>query len=362
MRGISEKQAIILFAIIIIATKFQRFPSLVAQLFGRDGWLVVLAVGVIELLFLLLLLGSFSRLNKKTIFETFKDRFGLGGQIFVGIVLFVYFYFMCILTYKSNHEFFAKTLFDKLPWEFYSIILIMFLFVMVKCGINSISRTSELLSWVIGFGLFFALLLGVVEAKFERLMPILDVDIKEFGENLLKIVPWFGDFMYLIPMFGLIQVKEENEKRFKKSLVWTYVVGTMVVSLFYVVFYCLNGNLSVFQSSGISSITVYTLIGLGIGRPDWFLVLFAFLATILCTAYTSWVLIVSLSKIFNVKVNVLMIVIGLCLIYVGDVFVLTTIEVAVDFYQNFVSIFAIAVNIVLPVLCVIACRRRNAND
>ena len=57
-----------------------------------------------------------------------------------------------------------------------------------------------------------------------------------------------------------------------------------------------------------------------------------------------------------------MIVIGLCLIYVGDVFVLTTIEVAVDFYQNFVSIFALVVNIVLPILCVIASKRRTAND
>ena len=362
MRGISEKQAVILFAIIIIATKFQRFPSLIAQLFGRDGWLVILLIAVVEFLFLFLLIKFFSRLNKKTIYQTFKEKYGVVGQIFVALVLMVYFYLMCILTYKSNHEFFAKTLFDKLPWEFYSIILIFLLFIMANGGINAIGRTSELLSVAIGFGLFFAIVLGLVDANFVRLLPVLDVDIKQFGQDIIKMIPWFGDFMYLLPLFGFVRVGEGNGKKFGRSMVLTYVISSVVVILFYAVFYCLNGNLSIFQSSGLSSITQYTLIGLGIGRPDWFLVLFAFLATILCTAYTAWAFTYAMSKLFNIKMKWWIIVIGLVLLYVGDVFLLPNIEVAINFYENYVSIFMLITNIILPLVFIASSKRRTAND
>lgn len=361
MRGISEKQAVILFAIIIIATKFQRFPSLIAQLFGRDGWLVILLIAVAEFLFLFLLMKYFTRLNKKSIYETFRERYGIAGQVFVALLMMVYFYLMCILTYKSNHEFFAKTLFDKLPWEFYSLILIFTLFIMAKGGLNCIGRTSELLSVAIGFGLIFAIILGLVDTKFDRLLPVLDVDIAKFGKDIIKVIPWFGDFMYILPMFGFIRVDENSEKKFTKAMIFTYIIASFVVALFYIIFYCLNGNLSIFQSSGLSSITQYTLIGLGIGRPDWFLVLFAFLATILCTAYTAWVFTYAMAKLFNVKNKIWTIVVGLIFLYIGDVFLLPNIEVAINFYEMIVSIFMLVINLLLPVLFIISSKRRAKN-
>jgi purine-cytosine permease-like protein len=106
----------------------------------------------------------------------------------------------------------------------------------------------------------------------------------------------------------------------------------------------------VYQANSLSAITQYSLIGLGVGRPDWFLVLFVFLSTIIANAFYVYAYTLSVSEIFNLKRSYLFISSMVFVLFVVDNIVLKNIQSSLSFMHNYVSFLALFVGISMPIL------------
>ena len=267
-------QATMLVAVCIVATKFQRFPALIAKDYGNNGWVYLLLMLAFDLLFLWLLVSSLAKLKDKTFFELIEDKLGKVAKTIICAIVALYFFFKSVVTYRGTHEFFANMLFDKLSWFYFSILFALLLIVMVGGGLNNIGRSAELYSYIIAFGLITSIILGMLKVDLLNIMPIMDVEFGLFAKNSIKHLPWLGDYLIVLLFIGNVKI----DKNPVKPIMVSYIVTSLLIVSVYVIFYCINESLSVYQANSLSAITQYSLIGLGVGRPDWFLVLFVFLS------------------------------------------------------------------------------------
>lgn len=351
-------QCTMLVAVCIIATKFQRFPALLAKDYESNGWVFLLCMLVFDLFFVWLVVSTLKKLKDKTLFELLEEKLGKVVKIIICIILAVYFFFKAVITYRGTHEFFANMLFDKLSWFYFSILFALLLIVMVGGGLNDIGRSAELYSYIIGFGLITSIALGVIKTDLWNIMPIMDMEIGDFLGSSLKHLPWLGDYLIILFFIGNVKL----DKSPTKPIMLSYTVTSLLIVTVYVIFYCINESLSVYQANSLSAITQYSLIGLGVGRPDWFLVLFVFMSTIIANAFYVYAYTLSVSEIFMFKRSYLLISIMVFILFIVDNIVLKNIQSSIDFVHQYVSYLALFVGTVMPILVKILAGVGNHNN
>lgn len=349
-------QCSMLLSVCLISTKFQRFPALLSEEYENDGWIFLLFILAIDLLFVWMLSSLLIKLKDKTIFEAIEAKFGKVVQIFVCVALTLFFFFKSVITYRGTHEFFANMLFDKLSWFYFSILFALLLIVMVGGGLNGIGRSAELYSYIIGVGLITSICLGVLKTDLWNIMPILDLAKPITLNGVVHYLPWLGDYLVILLFIGNVKI----DKNPQRPLLLSYLISGLLVAVVYVVFYCINENLSVYQANALSAITQYSLIGLGVGRPDWFLVLFVFISTIIANAFYVYSYTLSFTEIFRIKRNYLVISLMVLVLFVVDNFLLKNIESSVQFVQNYVGYLALGTMILVPIIAVLSSRARFA--
>ena len=357
-KQLTTNQASLLIAVCFISTKFQRLPALLAEDFGRDSWIIFAFLVMIDFLVALIYINFLTKLKDKTLFELLEQYVGKVGKIIVCIMLIFLFLSKAVITYKGTHEFFANMLFDKLPWKYFSVLMVLLLLLMVFGGLNSLGRCCELYSFIIGFGIFATLLLGFVSVDLTNILPVLDCNIGEYAKDFLKYQPWLGDFMVIPLLFGNVKITKSPKLRMSLAYICTGIV-TIIEILF---FYGINEYLSVYQANELSAITQYSLIGLGIGRPDWFLVLFVFISKILACGFYVYTYTKCVSEIFNVDKNYIIELVSVVSIYFMEYFLLKNIDNAANYFRNVICYIMFAINcFILILLIVLMCIECNKN-
>ena len=140
---------------------------------------------------------------------------------------------------------------------------------------------------------------------------------------------------------------------------FSYGVTSLLIVSVYIIFYCINESLSVYQANSLSAITQYSLIGLGVGRPDWFLVLFVFLSTIIANAFYVYAYTLSVSEIFMFKRNYILIGSMVFLLFIVDNIILKNIQSSITFMHDYVSYLALFVGVSMPIIVKILAGRNN---
>ncbi len=339
-------QCTMLVAVCIVATKFQRFPALIAKDYGNNGWVYLLLMLLFDLLFVWLLVSSLTKLKDKTFFELLEEKLGKVVKTIICVIVAFYFFFKSVVTYRGTHEFFANMLFDKLSWFYFSILFALLLIIMVGGGLNNIGRSAELYSYIIAFGLITSIILGILKVDLWNIMPIMDMDVGVFAKSSIKHLPWLGDYLVILLFIGNVKI----DKNPVKPIMLSYIATSLLIVTVYIIFYCINESLSVYQANSLSAITQYSLIGLGVGRPDWFLVLFVFLSTIIANAFYVYAYTLSVSEIFNLKRSYLFISSMVFVLFIVDNIVLKNIQSSLSFMHNYVSFLALFVGISMPIL------------
>ena len=205
-------QCMMLASVCLISTKFQRFPALIAKDYGKNGWLFIALMIVVDLLFLWMIASTLVKLKDKTFFELLEEKLGKATKIIVCVILAVYFFFKAVITYRGTHEFFANMLFDKLSWFYFSILFALLLIVMVGGGLNDIGRSVELYSYIIGFGLVASLVLGIMKTDLANILPVMDMNVADFFTNSLKHLPWLGDYLVVLFFIGNVKIDKKPTK------------------------------------------------------------------------------------------------------------------------------------------------------
>lgn len=357
-KTLTKRQAVILFALVTISIKLQRLPALISADFSRDSYIAFAVLFLLDFLLLLLILHVYKKLGDCTIFEYIEKNAGKFWLVVFCVLTILFFMFKALLSFKQLHEFFANTLFNRLPWNVFSVLFIALLVLIVGNGLKNIGRNGEFYLFLMTFSLLGIVLLGVFVGDYYRLLPILDIDVVQKVPLLFKYSGWFLDPVIILFFAG--HVKENNHP--KRAFLWTHVVCSLFVVFGMATFYAINENMVEFQSNGLTSMTEFTLIKLGVGRPDWFLVLFVNISNVIVTAFLVWVVTESIVKIFNKKVNYMFSSIVLVVVYLLDEFVYKNLQTTVFITTNFASFYMIGYALIVPLILTISCKNKCKNN
>lgn len=349
-KSLTKRQALYLVTICFLANKTQRLPGLISSTVGRNGWLVILILGLLDVAFLSLTLLVNKINNKRTLYGMCEVA---GGKVFASFVLItfgLYFLLNTILPYEAVHDVFSNVLFAHLPWEFYSIFLVFAVAFLACYGLTVMGRMSELTLWLIATSFVVLLFFGTMSTDFSRVLPIYDINAKTLFSTCFDYSLWFGDFTLIYLFMG--RVKEDDGK-----MGWCFIVSiTVCVALLcygYTIFYGLYENLAPAQINFISSISRFSLLNLDIGRIDWFFVLFFEVSTFFSSAvyiYAASRCICEVFKIKNEKIVTIAIVLA---VYVTDILVFKNVGQGAEKLTKFAKYTYPLIIIAFPIMLLI---------
>jgi len=208
MKALTKRQAVVLFALLTIALKLQRLPAIISTDFGRDSYIAFACLFLFDFLLLLIILAVYKKLGNSTIFEYIEKNAGKFWLVVFCVLTIIFFLFKALLSFKQLHEFFANTLFNRLPWNVFSVLFIALLVLMVGNGLRNIGRSGEFYLYIMAFSLLAIVTLGIFVGDYQRLLPVLDIDLSEKAPKLIKYLGWFMDPVVILFFAG--NVKEEK--------------------------------------------------------------------------------------------------------------------------------------------------------
>ncbi len=341
----SSRQFYIVLSIFLISLKIQKMPCLVSSALGKDIWVMAMLYFVIEIGIVMLALY----LAKKT-----KD-FKLEGQsntfkvIAKGVFILasVYFLFQSILFYETIQDLFEHILFDNLPWTVFSLLLVAAVFYLASSGFKNIILNFELYSVIIFVSLFVVAIFGGLQTNFTNVLPLNTINFKMVFKSFFDYNFWFGDFIivYLLAL-------ESHKVKAKWTFV-TYLVSALFVVLIYIEFAGIYLSYAPMQANLISVLSEQSMLGVNIGRIDWFLILMSEIGTILCSGLCMFYAKKFASKVFT-KVNHNIIIIVLMLIlYLLDVLLLVDTHIKEIIFVDNISYISVALKVIFVISCIV---------
>jgi len=350
-KSMTKRQALFLLIICFLANKTQRLPSLISANVGRHGWIVFLIMGALEVLLLSLTLLVNKYANGRTVYGVARRA---GGDIFAKIIMIVlglYFLVNAILPYESVHDVFSNVLFDYLPWELYSFIIIFAIGFLTCFGLTTMGRMSEIYLWLIGGSFILLLMLGASTTSFENVLPIYDVNFSDIFSTCFDYSLWFGDFLLLYIFMG--RVKEDDGK-----MGWPFIVGitgcVLLLTFGYMIFYGLYQTLSSGQTNFITSISQFSLLNFEIGRVDWFFALFFEISTFISPAMYIYAASRCVCEVFNIKNEKIVCILATLVMYGVDIIFFKSIGQGASKIAYFARFAYPAIVITLPLVMLIS--------
>ena len=210
---LNKRQAILLIFLCSLSTKLNRLPNIVCVMAGQDGWLILLLLGIIDCLMLLLALWFFARHNTKNegTFIMVKNTAGNFFARFLYFLLAVYFMVKLVLPFEAIRQLFSSVLFDKVNYVYFGLLFLLVTVFVVNRGLRTIGREAEIYMPLVSIGVIGIVFLGITSANFNRLLPLFTTKVNVIISEILKCAPWFGDYIILFVICGLVDIKKGDK-------------------------------------------------------------------------------------------------------------------------------------------------------
>lgn len=336
----SARQFYFTLLIFSISMRVQKMPTIMAAYLGKDGYILVLLYYLVS--FALICLAFFVLKCMKLYNEASKNS--KLSRFFKSILLVavaLYFTLQSTLLYESIQDLFAHVLFDNLPWNLFSVLLVVALFYMALSGFKCIGRLIELYFFVIIISYGVIAVFGGMQTDFSAILPFETVNFGKIFEQYIPFNLWFGDFMLVL----FLGNRSDGIK-----LKWTllvYAIATAFTILVTIEFYGIYDAYAAIQSSLISVITEMSMLGIDVGRVDWFLILFSEMGTIICSGLCLCLAKECLSEALpKIKPSYLLFVLSLAL-YLLDTLLLVDTNIKEIVFLEILSYYTFALKIII---------------
>lgn len=340
----TARQFYIIFFVMVISIKVQKLPSLIADSLQKDTYLVILLYFLINLILICLAFFilkktkgiSFSKKTQNWLLNTIKSI------IFLGIV--AYFLSQTLLLYESIQNLFSHVLFYELPWTIFSLMLAFAVFYLAFSGIKNISLNFELYFWIIFIAYIIISMFGGIKADFASVLPFQTINLKKITSTMIDCNIWFGDF-FLVLALGKCT---DHAKLKWTALVYTFAM--LFIALLYIEFYSIYEGYTPMKPSLISVLSEQAMLGVNIGRIDWFFILFTEIGTILsagaCLYFAKKCLCFAFPKLKSKYALIFLIV----AVYFIDIFYLVDIYSQENLFLEILPIFMLIAKLLAFVL------------
>lgn len=343
----SSRQFYIVFLVFVMSLKIQKLPCIMYGINGKDSYisiLLYLAVNLIGILLAFLILKrtkgvSFMDKSKSLFFEILKKL----------ILISVTFYFLmqALLMYESMQNLFEHTLFENLSWVLFSLLLLFCVFYLALTGIKNIALNFEIYFFVILVSYIVIAVFGGMHTDFSVVLPFQTINFGQIINKLVDFNIWFGDF-FIVLFLG------KCSKNIK--LGWTmltYTLAILFIAFLNIEFAGIYLDYSPMQSGLIINLSEQSMLGLNIGRVDWFLILMVEFGTILscgvCFYFAGKCVHATMPKVRFSYILVAM----AAILYIFDIFVLKDTHSRVFAIIRYFDYIAVVIKWVVFILLVI---------
>lgn len=352
----TSRQFYYIFSIFIITLKIQKMPCILYEHLQKDSYILFLIYILLDLIGVLFAFFLARKINKYKLNNL--NNSNIIDILFKISLIFSAFYFLIqsIVFYEAIQDLFSHILFENLSWKLFSLFLLGCVFYIAYFDYDNIGRVCEVFFPAIISSLLILFIIGSLESDFLAFLPFQTIKNADFLTPLKNFNIWFGDY-FLIIFLG------STAKNIKlKSTITTYICSMLFVTLFILSFEGRYLNVTPLQPSVISVISEQALLGIDIGRIDWFLILIAEIGAVICSGACLCISKNALSVVFK-KVNKnYFLFILIIILYFIDVEYLVDLNVKKDFFFNLSANFSIYIKAIVSFLILIKIINSVKND
>jgi spore germination protein AB len=261
MKSISTRQIIIFYGIYSFAIKFLSLPSTLYRTAGKDAWIAALIGTVIELIILLPILFLISKYNEKSIYDSILKKpqviLAIIAKTIMFLFLIIFFYETLILLNQTFHLI-NESLFDSVPYYFFSLPLIFMGAFFCFNPTRSIFRSGEIFFIFIILGVIISIFPAFSHFNIKEVLPVGKSGIKNIFLAVFKSAIYFESIFFILIFKGEIKI----EKHFIKKFMTTAIIIGLFFIFFVFMFTAVFGATAPYKSIAIT----YG------GRLDWVLI------------------------------------------------------------------------------------------
>lgn len=343
---VSVRQLILILIVSMVALKVLFLPSLLSKDIGRDSYLFVIIMCLIDLAVLCALLFIFYKNPDLSFLEILEKMF---GKVIAKIIMFLFMLFFiakCCGIFQANFSYLNENLYSSLRWYTFAFPILVTIFFIASFGVNSLSRLVEVFAPIIIIAFIACLLVGFFRADFSNLLPFMEGNFFATFPKIFRYSFWFGDYILFIVFFGNVKLEKKSFSKIFISL----LISILVVGLFLAVSYSLFNYNSVTHTNAVSD-TLQLLPSISdIGSFDWIMVLIwdiclflYFTLNVLGAFYCFRMVFLKKWQMVSVFI-ILSIVLAICLFLNFDVIL------SVNLARDYVCYFSMVIQYLLPLI------------
>ncbi len=261
-KTIDTKTIIAVLALNFVALKMMFLPSICSAELNKNGFtsvlfMMALEVGVVAIFIYL------SHKTDQTFCEFLEVKF---GKVIAKVITAIYLIYFLINTFaivQSFYLFLTENLYSKLVWIEYILPIFIMLFFVCVSSFESLTRLIQCFFPFIVLCVFLSLLLGAINCDYSNILPLFEGGYKN-GIKIFDFSYWFGDAVIMVLFFGKI----DKKKSYKPILISTTVMS-VVISFFFLVFYCIYESNALNNKEAIVDILKILPQNSDIGNVTW---------------------------------------------------------------------------------------------
>ena len=343
---INYRQLSIITFMSFIALKFLALPSLLYLESKNMSMFVALALMIIDGLYVFVILDLMKKSGEKNIYEFMKSCLGKVISKII-LILLILKYALVIGNISKGLEFFVvENLYSEYNWFVFVLPLMILIGFMIYKGIRNIARVSEMVCWAIVIGLIYIALKALSGIDVLSFLPFFKDGVQPLLNSAYRHISWFGSAIFLFMLFGFVDFRSEKKLKMIKYIIF----AILIVQLLYFVFYGLFEITSPTHNYCISDISQFSSTYSAIDELSWLVVSMWIVAQAVQLALYSYCLAQALKFLFDIKGNILPIIIVILYLLMWSFIGENTIRMERIFFSHFASIVTLLAQYILPII------------
>ncbi len=354
MNNISTKNLSIIIIVGFTLGKLFVLPALLSGLVSESLWISTLINMVIDLLLLFIVCYLLNNTDK-TFFELLKVSFGEKGSKIISFFYVLFFIgksFIPILEQKNTIE---LTFYETQPTLFtFMPFFIVAFYISIK-GLKPFAKSMEFCIWIFAFGLLVTILLSLSAGDYSNLLPLFSKSPRQLFIGSLKSVLWYGDPVFLLYFLG--HVKRDSNST--KKLTLSFIAYSIITITVFIIFYSIFSSIAERQYYAILKMSKYSITLSNIGRYDYIASLLLSAISVYQTSLPIMLASIALNDCFSFKNKFISPLIIIVIVVTLTLFTQNYFFPSIEFVQNYLTYFFIAMTYLLPLLTILILSRRK---
>lgn len=354
---ISCHQLGVISAIMMLVLKLTNLPSIMYSCSEIGGVISIVLMCLFNILILLLIIWFKKKYNNLSVYDILSKLLTKVGAKLIYFILFAFFIFKILALVDDGFGFVRDVVDEEFTYLNFIICFFPVAIALAYSGIRNLSRTTEFFYPFVLIGMFIAIIFSFAPLNFFGLGSFSRLNLDCVARVVSRLSFWNGDLFAILIFMDKIDLK--------KGKIINIFSPVILVTIFLIISYTMYFSLYQ-QTSTLHVNMIFDIVEYSIGTSSgWHMDIFAILVYIICLFLQGAIYIYSgisaAQKIFNFN-NKKIIISGIVLLVIIVQFLyLNDYLKYVIFAQTYLSFFASALIITIPLMMILICLKRGKN-